>query len=131
MPSGTGKTVSLLSLLTSYQLTYPDRISKIIYCSRTVPEIEKALEEAKRVFAYRDQELKVNHPDYLCVGLSSRRNLCIHPVVEQERDGVVVDSKCKSMTASWVRREAQSGNTEIELCQFFEVTLLFYFFSFD
>jgi DNA excision repair protein ERCC-2 len=40
MPSGTGKTVSLLSLITSYQLAHPD-VGKLIYCTRTVTEIEK------------------------------------------------------------------------------------------
>ena len=40
MPSGTGKTVSLLSLIMSYQLAKPDA-GKLIYCSRTVPEIEQ------------------------------------------------------------------------------------------
>lgn len=37
---GTGKTVSLLSLITSYQLAHPE-VGKLIYCSRTVAEIEK------------------------------------------------------------------------------------------
>ncbi|XP_044128780.1 general transcription and DNA repair factor IIH helicase subunit XPD isoform X2 [Bufo gargarizans] len=41
MPSGTGKTVSLLSLIVAYQRTYPLEVTKLIYCSRTVPEIEK------------------------------------------------------------------------------------------
>ncbi len=40
MPSGTGKTVSLLSLITSYQIHNPSA-GKLIYCSRTVSEIEK------------------------------------------------------------------------------------------
>uniref|UniRef100_A0A8C3K9G3 Helicase ATP-binding domain-containing protein n=1 Tax=Calidris pygmaea TaxID=425635 RepID=A0A8C3K9G3_9CHAR len=41
MPSGTGKTVSLLSLIVAYQRARPLDVSKLIYCSRTVPEIEK------------------------------------------------------------------------------------------
>ena len=59
MPSGTGKTVSLLSLITSYQAAHPESVRKLIYCSRTVSEIEKAVEEAKRVIAYREQELGI------------------------------------------------------------------------
>ncbi len=43
MPSGTGKTVSLLSLITSYQLAHPGT-GKLIYCSRTIPEIEKVFQ---------------------------------------------------------------------------------------
>lgn len=66
MPSGTGKTVSLLALIVAYQRVsgllsarngmgrgldgaeatchpqaYPLEVTKLIYCSRTVPEIEK------------------------------------------------------------------------------------------
>lgn len=38
MPSGTGKTVSLLSLIVAYQQYYPEH-RKLIYCSRTgLPE---------------------------------------------------------------------------------------------
>ena len=33
MPSGTGKTVSLLSLIVAYQQHYPEH-RKLIYCSR-------------------------------------------------------------------------------------------------
>jgi len=40
MPSGTGKTVTLLSLILSYQAANPSA-GKLIYCSRTVSEIEK------------------------------------------------------------------------------------------
>jgi DNA excision repair protein ERCC-2 len=34
MPSGTGKTVTLLSLIVAYQQFYPTH-RKLIYCSRT------------------------------------------------------------------------------------------------
>jgi Rad3-related DNA helicase len=40
MPTGTGKTVTLLSLITSYQLAHPET-GKLIYCTRTVPEMTK------------------------------------------------------------------------------------------
>ncbi|PHJ25070.1 dna excision repair helicase [Cystoisospora suis] len=57
MPTGTGKTVALLSLLTSYQLAHP-RLGKILYCTRTVPEMEKALLELKGVIDYRISEIQ-------------------------------------------------------------------------
>lgn len=56
MPSGTGKTISLLSLIVSYQLAYPGKIGKFIYCSRTVPEIEKVLEELRQLMAFIAKE---------------------------------------------------------------------------
>jgi DNA excision repair protein ERCC-2 len=99
MPSGTGKTVSLLSLIVSYQQVpfifslliyladpvkfYPTK-RKLIYCSRTVPEIEKALSELKRLMEYRiscaeTEEEKDKEKNFTGLGLTSRKNLCIHP----------------------------------------------------
>lgn len=43
MPTGTGKTVCLVSLITSYQLAHPE-VGKLIYCTRTVPEMVKCVE---------------------------------------------------------------------------------------
>ena len=45
----------------------------------------------------------------LIMGLSSRRNLCVHPRVKQEKYARVVDSKCRNMTAPWVRDAAGAG----------------------
>ncbi|MGH0152814.1 UNVERIFIED_CONTAM: hypothetical protein FKN15_023373 [Acipenser sinensis] len=52
MPSGTGKTVSLLSLIVAYQRAFPLEVTKLIYCSRTVPEIEKVVEELWRLIDF-------------------------------------------------------------------------------
>ncbi|KAI9505848.1 TFIIH/NER complex ATP-dependent 5'-3' DNA helicase subunit [Coemansia spiralis] len=118
MPSGTGKTISLLSLIIAYQQYYPGR-RKLVYCSRTVPEIDKALSELKRLMAYR-QSQGCQDTDFLGLGLTSRKNLCVHPRVSRERKGAVVDAQCRQMTASWVRNKARSeGN--IELCGFYEM----------
>lgn len=101
MPSGTGKTVSLLSLIVSYQqvIQYPvvhfypnGRLQffptkrKLVYCSRTVPEIEKALSELRRLMEYRveaaeTEEEKEKEQNFTGLGLTSRKNLCIHPDV--------------------------------------------------
>jgi DNA excision repair protein ERCC-2 len=118
MPSGTGKTVCLLSLITAYKRAHPE-VGKFIYCSRTVSELEKVLEEARRVIAYREQDLGVQAPKTLCLGLSSRRNLCIHPRVGEEKDSVTVDSMCRDMTASWVR-DAHKVDPSVEVCSYFE-----------
>ncbi|OMJ20407.1 DNA repair helicase rad15 [Smittium culicis] len=77
MPSGTGKTVSLLSLTVAYQQFYPSK-RKIVYCSRTVPEIDKALAELKRLMKYRSSH-GADDKGFLGVGLTSRRNLCLNP----------------------------------------------------
>lgn len=61
MPTGTGKTVCLLSLITSYQFSNPSA-GKLIYCTRTVPEMNHVMEELATVLAYRAQELaKAEH----------------------------------------------------------------------
>ena len=52
MPTGTGKTITLLSLITSYQLAHLE-VGKLIYCTRTVPEMEKVLQELKELIDYR------------------------------------------------------------------------------
>eukprot|EP00912_Choanoflagellata_sp_UC4_P001013 UC4_evm2s623 len=114
MPSGTGKTISLLSLLVAYQLKHPDRIGKIIYCSRTVPEIEKALAELRRLIEYT--KTSSGAPiNFLALGLSSRRNLCIHEEVSTHRYGKIVDVKCRELTASYVRAK----NNDTSKCDYF------------
>ncbi|KAI3630788.1 hypothetical protein MIR68_012223 [Amoeboaphelidium protococcarum] len=147
MPSGTGKTITLLALIVAYQQRLRfrqisgnancdvngdvgifDGPRQLIYASRTVQEIEKALAELDRLILYRasyyqqqlDQatannldvkmieELKVKvqlEQSFLAVGLSARKNMCIHPAVNRDRRGQVVDSLCQSLTASWVRQK--------------------------
>ena len=97
MPSGTGKTVTLLSLILAYQAVHPER-TKLIYCSRTVPEIDKALMELKRLLEYRQKmiaeeagtsgnEINTKMPTtpFYGIGLSSRRNLCVNPSALSEK----------------------------------------------
>ncbi|EDV23730.1 uncharacterized protein TRIADDRAFT_50379 [Trichoplax adhaerens] len=118
MPSGTGKTISLLSLIIAYQKVYPLHITKLIYCSRTVPEIEKALEEMKILLEYYEKQTGEKQK-FLGLGLSARKNLCIHPEISKERDGKVVDGRCLGLTASYVRRNHQQDRS-VEVCSFFE-----------
>jgi len=67
MPTGTGKTISLLSLFLSYIIAYPEKYSKVllkinailielIYCTRTVAEMEKTLAELKLLITEREIE---------------------------------------------------------------------------
>ncbi|XP_060712261.1 general transcription and DNA repair factor IIH helicase subunit XPD isoform X3 [Hemiscyllium ocellatum] len=118
MPSGTGKTVSLLSLLVAYQMTYPTEVTKLIYCSRTVPEIEKVIEELRKLIDYYEK-LSGNKIEFLALALSSRKNLCIHPEVSSQRFGKEVDGKCRSLTASHIRMQ-HSSNPTVPICQFYE-----------
>ncbi|KCV73457.1 hypothetical protein H696_00991 [Fonticula alba] len=125
MPSGTGKTVTLLSFLVSYQAHYPLTTPTIVYCTRTIPEVEKTLHELRTLMAYRAEILREEGGDplqtadalpigapatlgrFTAVGLTSRRNLCIHPkvvAVAAAAPAAVVDARCASRVAPWVRR---------------------------
>ncbi|GBM44428.1 General transcription and DNA repair factor IIH helicase subunit XPD [Araneus ventricosus] len=118
MPSGTGKTLSLLSLIVAYHKTYPSVITKLVYCSRTIPEIEKVLQELRRLLNYIEKETgQENKIVGLC--LSSRKNLCCHPQVSKEKDGRIVDGKCFALTASHKRAMA-AVDPNVDICAYFE-----------
>lgn len=124
MPSGTGKTVSLLSLIVSYQQFFPVK-RKLIYCSRTVPEIEKALAELKRLMGYRisvaeTTEQRAKEEAFTGLGLTSRKNLCIHPEVSKEKKGKVVDARCRDLTNSAAVNKARAEPGSVEVCSFHE-----------
>ena len=119
MPSGTGKTITLLAFIIAYQLhhatssTSGNKVRQLVYCSRTVQEIEKALAELHRLMEYRRQELGNDRADFLALGLASRKNLCINAEVVKERRNNLVDARCMDLTAPWVRESAGvTGDTE-------------------
>jgi DNA excision repair protein ERCC-2 len=133
MPSGTGKTVSLLSLIVAYQQYYPKH-RKLIYCSReyrlissisflmrsgTMSEIEKALAELRALMKYRTEQLGYEE-DFRGLGLTSRKNLCLHPSVKREKSGAVVDARCRSLTAGFIKEKKERGE-DVELCIYHDV----------
>lgn len=102
-----------------------------------MPEIEKALTELQRLMEYR---ARYNEPgssspcqrdtplpkgegeaeEILALGLSSRKNLCIHPSVGKERKGKVVDARCRDMTSAWACERGRKEPGSVELCDFHE-----------
>lgn len=128
MPSGTGKTVSLLSLTVAYQMHYPEH-RKIVYCSRTMSEIEKALIELHKLMEYRTKELGYEE-EFRGLGLTLRKNLCLHPTISKERKGTVVDEKCRRITNGQLKERIEQGKVTPEqqqakpelyqLCEFHE-----------
>lgn len=117
MPSGTGKTITLLALIVAYQQHNPEA-RKLIYCSRTMSEIEKALAELKNLMKYREEQLGYKE-DFRGLGLTSRKNLCLHPSVKREKSGSVVDSRCRSLTAGFVKEKKERGE-DVDLCVYHE-----------
>lgn len=107
MPTGTGKTVCLLSLILSFIKQIKPEM-KLVYCTRTIVEMEKTIEELKFVQEHRskdfgdNEDLKHFGEPILAMCLSSRRNLCIHPKISKLDDRESVDSACRSKTAPWV-----------------------------
>eukprot|EP00924_Labyrinthula_sp_SR-Ha-C_P007404 snap_masked-scaffold_24-processed-gene-2.34-mRNA-1 protein AED:0.02 eAED:0.02 QI:0/-1/0/1/-1/1/1/0/767 len=135
MPTGTGKTISLLSLICSYQKANPSA-GKLIYCTRTVPEMKHTINELKRVVKYigsfeNDEEMKFDGEtrkarNILGICLSARRNMCLHKKVIKESDRERVDALCRRMTAPWVRQKYESeinieeATDKNRLCNFYE-----------
>jgi DNA excision repair protein ERCC-2 len=113
MPTGTGKTAALLSLITSYALANPSRPLRLLYCTHTVHEMDKTLAELRLLFSH------LPDPSHLlALGLSSRKNLCVHPQVSAS---AAVDTGCRRLTASWVREKAASDReSTTPLCDYFE-----------
>ena len=120
MPSGTGKTVCLLSLVCSYQWANP-AVGKLVYCTRTVPEMAKCLLEMHKVLDYYLAETGQTRDaiKFTALGLTSRKNLCLHERVSSERDGKVVDAGCRNLTATWVR-ERHKTDASVDVCDYFE-----------
>ena len=110
MPSGTGKTVTLLSFISGYQKAARERsrgaeFRQLFYCSRTIPEIEQAADEAKRVYEQRKERYGDGYT-FLVIAMASRKNLCINEEVRYA-EGKLVDSRCRDLTAPWVRRRRE------------------------
>ena len=101
MPTGTGKTVCIFALYLAMKHFHPDLggtpcwclilIGKLIYCTRTIAELEQCMEELKRVVAYRKSQLEYRYRGIVGVCLSSRRNLCIHPQIDRVNPDTRVD----------------------------------------
>ncbi|KAK6089653.1 hypothetical protein P3W45_001419 [Vairimorpha bombi] len=94
MPSGTGKTVALLSITISYIIhmkKYNNKKIKLVYCSRTVAEIDKALDELDNLIKYIQ---KYETFDFLGVGLTSKKILCVNNEALMSRN---VDIACKKL----------------------------------
>eukprot|EP00172_Hildenbrandia_rubra_P003897 Plantae.Rhodophyta-Hildenbrandia_rubra.ctg6875.p1 GENE.Plantae.Rhodophyta-Hildenbrandia_rubra.ctg6875~~Plantae.Rhodophyta-Hildenbrandia_rubra.ctg6875.p1 ORF type:complete len:742 (+),score=95.42 Plantae.Rhodophyta-Hildenbrandia_rubra.ctg6875:159-2384(+) len=120
MPSGTGKTITLLSLITSFMISRNHEGLKLVYCTRTVEEMQKVMAEMRNLVEARQQQLGIVN-ELLCVCLASRRHLCVNESIANA-EGIDVDSGCRALTASWVREQALGSvrDDRIELCEYFE-----------
>lgn len=58
-------------------------------------------------------------PDFLCLALSARKNLCIKAPVVGLKKGAAIDGACQNLTASFQRAKARL-NPALPACEFFE-----------
>lgn len=84
-------------------------------------EIEKALAELKALMNYRADQLG-EREDFRGLGLTSRKNLCLHPSVKREKSGAVVDARCRSLTAGFVKEKKERGE-DVPVCIYHDVIL--------
>ena len=95
MPTGTGKTVTVFSLICAYQRARPE-MGKLIFCTRTVGEMSKSLAELRKVIEYQDRIF--GERKFLAIGLSARKNLCVNSAVAGVADAEAINAKCRSLT---------------------------------
>jgi DNA excision repair protein ERCC-2 len=82
-------------------------------------EIEKALAELKALMKYRADQLGYVE-EFRGLGLTSRKNLCLHPSVKREKSGAVVDARCRSLTAGFVKEKKERGE-DVDVCIYHDV----------
>ena len=114
MPSGTGKTVCNMSFFASLLFRtatdgdLPKRIERLLFCTRTLGEMDQACAEAKHVLeAYNSFYARTRGEDYFrkhkhqrvtCSAMSSRRQLCIHKDIRDEKNQRRQDAQCLDYT---------------------------------
>eukprot|EP00913_Durusdinium_trenchii_P003255 g3011.t1 len=88
--------------------------------------MSKAVEELRKVIDFRvevlakeldagseaPKGLAAGH--ILAVGLSARRNMCVHPEVSKEGDRERVDEMCRQLTAPWTREKKTASCVHFE-----------------
>eukprot|EP01059_Diplonema_ambulator_P014502 TRINITY_DN25412_c0_g1_i1.p1 TRINITY_DN25412_c0_g1~~TRINITY_DN25412_c0_g1_i1.p1 ORF type:complete len:805 (+),score=244.80 TRINITY_DN25412_c0_g1_i1:193-2415(+) len=98
MPCGTGKTISILSILVSWKIKHGANVGKIVYCTRTTSELEKVLEELESLLKFIQKGKEDEECPILGVGLAARKTLCINPEVLAKQTASEIDSACFERT---------------------------------
>ncbi len=71
--------------------------------------------------AYRSAQ-GAKDTDFRGLGLTSRKNLCLHPTVSKEKKGKVVDARCRDLTSAFACEKGRADPGSVELCSFHEVS---------
>lgn len=75
--------------------------------------------ELKALMKYRAEQLGQTE-EFRALGLTSRKNLCLHPSVKKEKSGAVVDARCRSLTAGFVKEKKDRGE-DVDVCVYHDV----------
>lgn len=70
---------------------------------------------------FRRDEGGMQEDDFLGFGLTSRKNLCIHPSVSKEKKGKIVDARCRDITNAAVCEKNRQDPGSVEVCDWHEV----------
>jgi DNA excision repair protein ERCC-2 len=73
-----------------------------------------------RISVAETEEHRAKERAFTGVGLTSRKNLCIHPEVSKEKKGKVVDARCRDLTNTAVVTKARDEPGSVETCDFHE-----------
>ena len=76
---------------------------------------------AYRIEAAETEEAKEKERSFTGIGLTSRKNLCLHPDVSVEKKGTVVDSKCRDLTCASACEKGRANPGSVPLCDWHEV----------
>ena len=91
-------------------------LGSLIYCTRTIPEMNQCMRELKRLMRYREKELASECKPILGFCMTSRKNLCINEEVSSLPSGESVDVFPNSLYCSYVG-SMQEQNDDSELRQ--------------
>lgn len=69
-------------------------------------------------------EMGAHDEEFRGLGLTSRKNLCLHPEISKEKKGKLVDSKCRDMTSAFACEKGRAEPGSVPLCSFHEVSRL-------
>jgi DNA excision repair protein ERCC-2 len=79
-----------------------------------------------RIQAAETEEQKEKERSFTGLGLTSRRNLCLHPDVSKEKKGHVVDAKCRDLTSASACEKGRANPGSVPLCDWHEVPAMTY-----
>uniref|UniRef100_A0AAF5DG82 General transcription and DNA repair factor IIH helicase subunit XPD n=1 Tax=Strongyloides stercoralis TaxID=6248 RepID=A0AAF5DG82_STRER len=121
MPSGTGKTSTILSLSVAYMNKYPSSVDKIVYCTRTIPEMHKTAEELRKLLTLYKTKKNYEIP-ITAVTMASRKFMCLNENVISLKEGSLIDGACSKLTASFVRarRKIENNQDPNSFCEYYE-----------